>query len=164
MLRVSFPVLSLMLLLGASLQNAAVAQDRFKPSADGLEVTDSKTGLIWRRCPEGMAFKGKTCIGQAVFVSQVEATGRAKAASAGNVRWRLPQLKELATIAAPREASEGVAAIDPVAFPATPAGRFWTSSTSGHGYFSFVGFTDGGAGENARTSPGAVRLVRGGGE
>lgn len=161
MSRVSFLPLFLVLLLGLS-AGAALAQERFKPSADGQEVTDGKTGLTWRRCAEGMVFRGKTCAGQAVFVSLVEATARAKTAAGGGVAWRLPALKELAGIASPREAAEGVAAIDPAAFPGTPVGRFWTSSTSGHGYFSYVGFTDGSAGESARTAPGAVRLVRGG--
>ncbi|MDO9405938.1 MAG: DUF1566 domain-containing protein [Polaromonas sp.] len=149
-------LLGLTLLFGVA---GAFAQERFKVSGDGLEVADSKTGLTWRRCAEGMALRGKTCAGQPVFVSHVEALSRGKAAGAG---WRLPELKELATLAAPREAGEGQAAIDPAAFPGTPIGRFWTSTTSGHGYFSFVGFSDGSAGENTRTSPGAVRLVRGG--
>lgn len=140
----------------------AVAQDRYKVSADGQEVTDSRTGLTWRRCAEGMTLKGKACAGQAVFVSHVEASSRAKAASSAGIEWRLPQLKELSSIVAVREAEEGRAAIDPTAFPSTPAGRFWTSSSSGNGYFTYVGFTDGSAGEVARSAPGAVRLVRGG--
>ena len=154
--------LSLFAILVICASGSALAQERYKPSPDGQEVTDSRTGLTWRRCPEGMSFKGKTCSGQAAFVSLVEANSRAQNAASSGVKWRLPLLKELASIAAPREASEGVAAIDPTAFPGTPVGRFWTSSTSGHGYFSWVGFSDGGAGESARTSPGAVRLVRGG--
>jgi hypothetical protein len=138
---------------------AALAQERFAISADGQEVTDSRTGLIWKRCPEGMAFKGKTCTGQALLVNQGDAAARAQAAGSS---WRLPVLKELSSIVAPREAEPGKAAIHPVAFPGTPTLRFWTASSTGPGYFTYVGFADGSAGESPRASPGAVRLVRGG--
>ena len=143
------------LLLGG----AAVAQERYAASADSQEITDSRTGLIWRRCAEGMVWKGRTCTGQPLYFTQSEAAARAKAAGG---EWRLPVLKELSSIVSVREAEENKAAIDPVAFPGTPLGRFWTSSSSGPGYFTFVAFSDGSAGENPRTSPGAVRLVRGG--
>ena len=62
--------------------------------------------------------------------------------------------------AAVREAEEGRAAVDPVAFPATPVARFWSSSRGGRGYFMHLAFTEGCAGEGERDSPGAVRLVR----
>ncbi|MEO6016079.1 MAG: DUF1566 domain-containing protein [Polaromonas sp.] len=142
------------------LQGEAWAQTRYSPSADGQEITDSKTGLIWRRCAEGMTWKAHTCVGQAAFYNQHEAAARAKAASALGAEWRLPVLKELSSIVSVREAEEGKAAIDPSAFPATPVARFWTSSSSGPGYFTFVGFSDGSAGESPRAAPGALRLVR----
>jgi hypothetical protein len=139
-----------------------LAQERYTPSVDGQEVTDGKTGLIWRRCAEGMVWKRPTCGGKAVFSNQADAAAMAKSASGAGTEWRLPTLKELSGIVAAREAEEGKAAIDPKAFPATPVGRFWTSSSVGPGYFMFVGFSDGSAGEGERGSPGAVRLVRGG--
>lgn len=138
----------------------AVAQGRYSVSADEQEVTDSKTGLIWRRCPEGMVWKGRTCTGKAAFYNQSEATARAKAVSSPAAEWRLPILKELSSIVAVREAEEGKAAIDPNAFPGTPVARYWTASSSGPGYFTYVGFSDGGAGESPRSAPGALRLVR----
>lgn len=159
--RIPVHTLSLGLLL-LSLAGAGVAQERFTPSADGQEITDSRTGLTWRRCAEGMVFKGKACTGQAAFLSQPDAAARAKSASAAGVEWRLPVLKELSSIVAVREAEEGKAAIDPNAFPATPVSRFWTSSSTGPGYFTFVGFSDGAAGEAPRATSAAVRLVRGG--
>ncbi|MDB5891953.1 MAG: hypothetical protein JWP47_2784 [Polaromonas sp.] len=138
----------------------ALAQERYAPSAENQEVSDSKLGLIWRRCAEGMIWKGKTCTGQASFMSHADATARAKASAAPGQEWRLPTMKELSGIVAVREAEEGKAAIDPAAFPGTPPARFWTSTTVGPGYFMFVGFVEGSAGEGARNSPGAVRLVR----
>ncbi|MES2510556.1 MAG: DUF1566 domain-containing protein [Pseudomonadota bacterium] len=143
-------------LLGACLP--AAAQERFSVSADGQEVTDSRSGLTWRRCAEGMSWKKTTCTGKASFVNQAEAAALAKAAGG---EWRLPILKELSSIVNVREAEENKAAIDPRAFPGTPPGRFWTSSSVGTGYFMFVSFTEGSAGEGARNAPGAVRLVRG---
>ncbi|MEO7887283.1 MAG: hypothetical protein ABIR76_11110, partial [Polaromonas sp.] len=68
-------------LLLLSLTGLSFAQERFSPSADGQDITDSRTGLIWRRCAEGMVFKGKTCTGQATFLSAPDAAARAKAAS-----------------------------------------------------------------------------------
>jgi len=159
--RLLFRTLGFALLLLSS-AGASQAQDRFTPSADGQEVTDSRTGLIWRRCAEGMVFKGKTCTGQAAFLNQPDAAARAKAASAPGAEWRLPILKELSSIVSAREAEENKAAIDPNAFPATPVARFWTSSSTGPGYFTFVGFSDGSAGEAPRATSAAVRLVRGG--
>lgn len=140
----------------------AFAQERYAAAADGQEITDNKTGLTWRRCTEGMLWKKTTCTGKPVFSNQTDAAAAAKSASVADAEWRLPTLKELSSIASAREAEEGKAAIDPKAFPATPVGRFWTSSSIGPGYFMFVVFTDGSAGEGARGLPGAVRLVRGG--
>ncbi|MFS2034553.1 DUF1566 domain-containing protein [Polaromonas sp. CT11-55] len=159
--RLSFRTLGFALLLLSS-AGISLAQDRFTPSADGQEVTDSRTGLIWKRCAEGMVFKGKTCTGQAVFMNHPDAAARAKAASAPDAEWRMPILKELSSIVSAREAEENKAAIDPNAFPATPVARFWTSSSTGPGYFTFVGFSDGSAGEAPRATSAAVRLVRGG--
>jgi hypothetical protein len=159
--RVSFFTLGFGLLLLSS-TGASMAQERFALSADGQEVTDSRTGLIWRRCAEGMVFKGKTCTGQALYLNHPDASARAKAASTPETEWRMPILKELSSIVSAREAEENKAAIDPNAFPATPVARFWTSSSTGPGYFTFVGFSDGSAGESPRATTAAVRLVRGG--
>ena len=145
---------------GAVAAAPAWAQERYTTSADGQEINDSKTGLVWKRCAEGMSWKGKTCTGQPTFFNQPDAVARAKAAVAPGAEWRLPVLKELSSIVSVREAEEGKAAIDASVFPATPVARFWTASSSGPGYFTFVGFSDGSAGEAPRATPGAVRLVR----
>ncbi|MES2946505.1 MAG: DUF1566 domain-containing protein [Pseudomonadota bacterium] len=163
----TFKLTVVALCLTAAMSSAVSAQERYAVSADNLEVTDSKTGLIWRRCAEGMVWKGKTCTGEAVFLNQAAAAARAKEAAAAGPAWRLPTMKELSSIVAPREADVDKAAIDPTVFPATPLARFWTSSSVGTGsfnvgtgYFMYVAFTEGSAGEAARTAPGAVRLVR----
>ena len=138
----------------------ALAQERYAPSSDSQEIVDGKSGLTWRRCAEGMTWKGKTCTGKPVFLNHADAVARAKGNATPDQDWRLPTMTELSGIVAVREAEEGKAAIDAAVFPATPPARFWTSTTVGAGYFMFVGFVEGSAGEGARNSPGAVRLVR----
>ena len=104
----------------------------FTVSADGQEVTDTKTGLIWRRCTEGMAASGSTCTGTAGTFTHEAALERASAqATAAGVAWRLPNVKELFSIA---DKSRRNPAIDTVAFPAMPddvsepGSLFWSSS------------------------------------
>lgn len=143
--------------LSASFVQGVQAQERYIASADGQEITDNKTGLIWKRCAEGMTWKVKVCIGQALFFNQPDAAVRAKASGG---EWRLPILKELSSIVSVRNAQDGKAAIDPGVFPSTPVARFWTASSTAQGYFTYIGFSDGTAGESPRVAPGAVRLVR----
>ena len=138
----------------------ASAQERFTPSSDGNQVTDSKTGLTWRRCAEGMAWKKTSCVGNATFGNQAQSVALAKAQATKEEAWRLPTLKELNSILAVREIDVGKAAIDPSAFPATPIARYWTTTSVGPSYFMVVGFGEGHSGEGERNSPGASRLVR----
>ena len=102
-------------------------------STDGSEVTDQKTGLIWRRCAEGMTYSGSSCGGSATTFTHEAALQRAASqASSTGVAWRLPNVKELSSIADKGRSSP---AIDPTAFPATPSSYFWSSSP-------YVGSTD----------------------
>ncbi len=111
-------------LLGA-LPVAASAQP-FTVSTDGNEVTDQKTGLIWRRCAEGMNWNGITCAGVAATFTHEAALQRAAAqvASTGTA-WRLPNIKELSGII---DESRSIPAIDLAVFPATPSNSFWSAS------------------------------------
>lgn len=147
-----------LLLIAATFQVGA--QERYVASSQGDEITDSKTGLIWRRCAEGMTWKKPTCVGKATFGNQSQAAALAKAQATSNAPWRLPTLKELNSILAVREIDVGKAAIDPKAFPATPIARYWTSTSVGPSYYMVVGFGEGHSGEGERNSPGAARLVR----
>jgi hypothetical protein len=142
---------------------AATAQP-FVVSADGLEVTDSATGLIWRRCAEGLVWDTATttCTGTASTFSHELALTRARTeAIATGIAWRLPNVKELSSIV---DISLSNPAIDATAFPATPADAFWSASP-------YVGipscawivyFINGSVGYNSRTSSSEVRLVRAG--
>lgn len=149
----------LVLLLSAATFHVS-AQERYIPSTAGDEITDSKTGLIWRRCAEGMSWTKTTCTGKPAFGNQRQAVALAKSAASSGTEWRLPTLKELNSILSVRDIDAGKAAIDPNAFPATPIARYWTSTTVGPSYFMVVGFGEGHSGEGERNSPGASRLVR----
>lgn len=43
--------------------SSCVLAEPFTVSADGQDVTDLKTGFVWRRCAEGMTASGGTCTG-----------------------------------------------------------------------------------------------------
>jgi len=105
---------------------AAPAQT-FVTSPDGAEVTDSKTGLIWRRCVEGMIASGSTCTGRAASLAYKAALQQAttQAGSTG-VAWRLPKIRELVSIT---DSTRSNPAIDVAAFPGTPPDWFWSGST-----------------------------------
>ena len=100
----------------------------FTISADFAEVTDTKTGLVWRRCAEGASPSSTgDCIGNATAVSHEAAFGIAKLAASSTAKaWRMPSVRELASILN----SDAVPAIDTAAFPNAPAIYTWTSSPS----------------------------------
>lgn len=93
---------------------------RFTPSPDGQEVTDGQTGLVWRRCAEGTKFAAGSCTGTITTLSheQALALASARAVSTG-AGWRLPNAKELSSLAQP---PGGSPARDLLAFPSTPTG------------------------------------------
>lgn len=99
----------------------------FTVSADGQEVTDAKTGLIWRRCVEGMTASAGGCTGSLGGFTHEAALVRASTqAAATGVAWRLPNVKELSSIA---DKSRSDPAMDETAFPDARASLpFWSSS------------------------------------
>jgi hypothetical protein len=129
-------------------------------TSNGAEVTDTNTGLIWRRCAEGMTWDGiNTCTGTASVFTHEAALQRAMAqANSSGVAWRLPNVKELASIT---DKSLNPT-FDSTVFPATPTGIFWSSSpfVSATGYAWVVDFNAGGIGGTARNSYYSMRLVR----
>ncbi len=103
---------------------SAHAQSRYTYSAAGDEVTDSQTGLVWRRCSEGQSWSGGTCTGTAANYTLEAALVQAQA-QAGAAGWRLPNVKELSSIT---DRTRFDPAIDPTVFPATPSAYFWTAT------------------------------------
>ncbi len=138
------------------LQAGAVgAQGRFVVSGDGTQVSDSRTGLIWRRCSEGQSFGGGTCTGSPGMFTHEGALAHART-QAG---WRLPNVKELASIV---DGGRSAPSIDLVTFPATAGYWYWSSSPcvgyAGNAWF--VNFYDGVVYYDYRNNLLHVRLVR----
>jgi len=103
------------------LSGAAMAQSRFSYNVDGAEVTDSRTGLVWQRCSAGQAWSGSTCTGTTSAFTHEAALAYAQTQTG----WRLPNVKELSSIA---DKTKSNPAIDSTAFPATVVDWYWTSS------------------------------------
>ena len=61
-------------------------------------VTDTRTGLMWKQCNEGLS--GATCeIGSSLLLNWDEALALAEASTfAGYSDWRLPNVKELSSL------------------------------------------------------------------
>jgi hypothetical protein len=146
-----------LLLPAMAAAQGAPAAGRFVPN--GAEVADTLTGLVWRRCSEGQSWTGSTCSGSAGSYTWQEALGRAKAAG---LPWRLPDVKELASLV---DDSRVDPAIDSAAFPGTPSTWYWTSTNcAGDARSAWdVSFGNDYASSNSfRSNRYAVRLVRAG--
>jgi len=138
---------------------AALAAGPYTVSVDGKEVTDSRSGLIWRRCAEGMVASAKGCTGNPLEIDHGGAVKRAEAqAKATKLAWRLPNTKELRGIA---DESRFKLAIDTDAFPGTPPEHFWTSERINNEYAYAVNFYNGFHYDRYLTNAHHVRLVRG---
>ncbi len=97
---------------------ATAPASRFTDNGDGT-VTDKTTGLQWQRCSQGQAWSSGTCTGTATAHTWQAALQLAEAASyAGKSDWRLPNIKELASIV---EQACNYPSIDLAVFPGTPS-------------------------------------------
>lgn len=90
-------------------------------SADGTEVTDPNTKLIWSRCSMGQVWGGTNCLDKPSPVNQEQAFLYARSIKG----WRLPNVRELSSLVDARRESP---AIETGAFPSTPQGCFWSST------------------------------------
>ena len=104
---------------------ATAPASRFADKRDGT-VTDETTGLTWKRCSEGQTWDGTICTGIATGHDWQQALQLADSASyAGKDDWRLPNVKELASIV---ERACYLPAVNLEVFPGTPYSFFWSSS------------------------------------
>lgn len=95
--------------------------------ADGTNnvVNDAWTGLQWRRCEQGRTWNGSMCTGTMdVFLHEP-----ALESARQQTGWRLPNVKELASISDLNSAYDGL--IDPEAFPLAMRNSLWSSTPYG---------------------------------
>jgi hypothetical protein len=137
---------------------------RFEDNGDGT-VTDTGSRLMWMRCSTGQTWSAGGCKGAAASL-----TWDAAAAAARDVNdtgryffkdWRVPQIRELATITE-RQCAEP--RVNLAVFPDTPAAFYWTASTrvvQGSEPAAFVlSFGTDGIRYDSKTEAHQVRLVR----
>ncbi len=154
----------------------ATPDGRFADSGNGT-VTDLRTGLTWQRCPVGFTFGDNatpalkvddrcTPSGPSTLTWQQALQGAAALNQAGGYAgftdWRVPNIKELASIVETRCAAPS---INLRVFPGTPPqASFWSSSYHvGPPTFTSVQAIDFSTGQDnqlGRTAVAYVRLVR----
>jgi hypothetical protein len=88
--------------------------------------TDRLTGLVWRRFLEGASFDGDRCASKSLALSWVKTLTHARhEARDTGVAWRLPNVKELASLLL----HKGLPHIDTQAFPGGKNDMLWSSSS-----------------------------------
>jgi len=150
----------------------------FELQNDGTAV-HRPSGLQWMRCSLGQAWTGASCSGtaqnltqwrdalqlvRAINLGDSNADGDGAPGFAGHSDWRLPNLKELASL---HEACRRSPAINEQVFPNAPAqGLHWTSTTVHQNALAawYFDFGSGRAGFALKSDalPRFLRLVRGG--
>ena len=154
---------SMLVLLGVfamlGLTQAACPSNSGRFQASDAEVTDTRTGLIWQRCSVGQVWDGTGCSRAARTDMTYEEALRYASSNAGLQGWRLPDIKELFSLA-----DKGCQnpAIDSAAFPNTLINLYWSSSpdvgTSNSAWTVY--FAYGKVDAQNRNNSFAARLVR----
>ena len=153
--------------------------NRYQILANGAEVKDLQTNLIWQRCQVGMKWNGTTCTGESKEFNFEDAK---KLAGNG---WRVPTIRELSSLiycsSGKMKNSDNVGDGDPPiknwcdgeytkptinikAFPNTPASGIWSGSPYAYNssYAWGVYFLYGYSSYAYQTGSYGVRLMRGG--
>ncbi len=131
---------------------------------NGDTVTDSKTGLMWKKCVEGLS--GTHCEnGSADSFTWQQALQQPRTVNnaggfADYTDWRLPNINELISIV---EEQCSDPAINLSRFPNTPSSVVWSGSPVAVSDYAWsVGFGSGSSDFSIRDTSISVRLVRGG--
>jgi hypothetical protein len=127
--------------------------ERFR--VEGGTVVDRMTGLRWERTP---TFVASPTDAEASSFMRARSYCSSLVVNA-NSSFRVPSMNELQTLV---DETNPEVAIDPVAFPDTPAEGYWTTSIVANDGKSawFVSFATGYSQFDALTTPNLVRCVR----
>ncbi|NVK32583.1 MAG: DUF1566 domain-containing protein [Gammaproteobacteria bacterium] len=133
--------------------------ERYTDHNDGT-VTDTATGLMWAKCSLGQTGADCSTGSATTMYWQAALEAASNATLAGHSDWRLPNIKELTSLAALDRYSP---AINSTVFPNTPSSFFWSSSPDASSSFGAwgVNFNYGyNSGYILRSGDNRVRLVR----
>jgi hypothetical protein len=131
-------------------------------------VTDKKTGLMWKQCPEGLSdtrCSSGNSKSEHTFKGAIELAQNTTFPTNGYSDWRLPNIKELASLVAYDRVNP---AINSAIFPKTShpdeilSSYYWSSSPSAFNAFNAWSLVSsiGRESDNLRTNRYYVRLVR----
>lgn len=136
---------------------------RYIDHGDGT-ITDQQTGLMWQQCIAGQS--SSDCSGTGTTMPwdaalQYPDSLNVSGGLAGHTDWRLPNIKELASLV--NKACYNPA-INLTRFPNTPSTSYWSASPyAGSSYGAWrLNFYGGNVNGNSRNDGSLVRLVRGG--
>jgi len=142
------------------------------PTSDFIDngngaVTHTLTGLMWMRCSQGQVWNGTTCTGVASTFTWIGALNQASGFNtgggfAGFTDWRVPNVKELQSIAEMQCTSP---AMNTTIFPSLPTTFFYWTSSPNRWSTNLAFEFDIGIGAPARQSVGSLNhllLVRAG--
>jgi len=125
--------------------------NRFVLNTTGDEVTDTQSGLIWKRCFEGQSFDGVNLTGEPEKLTWDAAMAYAAAQPDG---WRLPTLEEFRELYVVDKPEEELFLDEGWAWSASPG-------AAGTDYAWVVLFVNGYVYWDSKYGNGSVRLVRG---
>lgn len=101
--------------------------ENYLNNGDGT-VTDITTGLMWMQCSLGQQWQDDTCLGDADAMTWQQALQAAHGYEFASLDgWRLPNIKELATLTERRCVRP---AINEALFPNTSSDDYWSATPS----------------------------------
>ncbi len=145
----TLPVAAPPVVTAQPVQAGELIDGRYRILANGMEVEDLKTKLVWQRCEVGKKWNGSTCTGEGRALTFDDAQKQA-----GN-GWRVPHIDELKTLLSKPKVNDRF--INPQAFPGSSS-LFWSCTPTANGtgvawWVSFdKGWADGYKGRSTRCS------------